>query len=118
MRFCQVANLKGEAIGWTIGSCFLDYEIDKNFTITVDTASLNDVAISYVKRRLKSWKSIVLNGELLHMRCCARIINLIVNDGLNDIHDSIASVCNAVRYVRLSPKIMTKFKACVKHGKI
>ena len=118
LSFCQVANHKGETIGKAIKSCLLEWGIDKIFTITVDNASSNDVAISYVKRRLKSWKSIVLDGELLHMRCCAHIINLIVNDGLKDMNDSIASVRNAVRYVRSSPKRMEKFKACVKQEKI
>ncbi|KAL0536304.1 hypothetical protein IC582_025248 [Cucumis melo] len=118
LSFCQVANHKGETIGRAIESCLLEWGIDKIFTITVDNASSNDVAISYVKRRLKSWKSIVLDGELFHIRCCAHIINLIVNDGLKDMNDSIASVRNAVRYVRSSPKRMEKFKACVKQEKI
>ncbi|KAL0541492.1 hypothetical protein IC582_021537 [Cucumis melo] len=118
LSFCQVANHKGETIGRAIESCLLEWGIDKIFTITIDNASSNDVAISYVKRRLKSWKSIVLDGELLHMRCYAHIINLIVNDGLKDMHDSIASVHNVVRYVRSSPKRMAKFKACVKQEKI
>ena len=52
------------------------------------------------------------------MRCCAHITNLTVNDGLKDVHDSIASVLNDVTYVRSSPKIMVKFTAFVKQEKI
>ena len=118
LSFCQVANHKGETIEKTIESYLLEWGIDKIFTNIVDNASSNNVAISYVKRRLKSWKSIVLDGELLHMRCCALIINLIVNDEFKDMHNSIASVRNAVRYVRSSPKRMENFKACVKQEKI
>ena len=45
-------------------------------------------------------------------------INLIVNEGLKEIHDSISSVRNAVRYVRSSPKRLTKFKDRVEQEKI
>ena len=48
LSFCQVTNHKGETIGGTIESCLLECGIDKIFMITVDNASSNDVAISYV----------------------------------------------------------------------
>ena len=54
LSFCQVANDKRETIGRAIENCLLEWGIDKIFTIIVDNASSNDVAISYVKRRLKS----------------------------------------------------------------
>jgi len=99
LNFCQVANHKGETIGKVIECCLLEWGIDKVFSITVDNASSNDGAISYIKKRLRSWKTLILEGESLHMRCCAHIINLIVSEGLKEMHDSIASVRNAVRYV-------------------
>ena len=86
----------------------LEWGIDKVFSITVDNASSNEGAISYIKKRLRSWKTLILEGELLHMRCCAHIINLIGNEGLREMHDSIACVHNVVRYVRSSPKRLTK----------
>ena len=52
------------------------------------------------------------------MRCCAHIINLIVNERLKEMHDSISSVRNIVRYVRSSSKKLTKFKDRVEHEKI
>ncbi|KAL4315694.1 hypothetical protein AHAS_Ahas15G0210700 [Arachis hypogaea] len=66
----------------------------------------------YLKKRLISWKSSVLNGEYLHMRCCAHILNLIVKDGLKDIDDSIAKIRDAVKYVRSSNSRLTRFTAC------
>ncbi|KAA0065439.1 zinc finger BED domain-containing protein RICESLEEPER 2-like [Cucumis melo var. makuwa] len=118
LNFCQVANHKGETIGKLIESCLLEWGIDKVFSITVDNASSNDGAISYIMKRLRSWKTLILEGELLHMRCCAHVINLIVNEGLKEMHDSIACVRNAVRYVRSSPKRLIKFKTCVEQEKI
>ena len=85
LNFCQVANHKGETIGKTIES-LLEWRIDKVFSITVDNVSSNDITISYIMRRLRSWNSLVLDGEILLMRCCAHIINLIVNEGLKEMH--------------------------------
>ncbi|TXG54220.1 hypothetical protein EZV62_019476 [Acer yangbiense] len=96
---------KGETIGKIIEACLLNWGIERVFTITVDNASANDVAVKYVKRKLSNWVTdgIILEGEFFHVRCCAHILNLIVGEGLKDIHESIISIRNAVRYVRSSP---------------
>ena len=36
----------------------------------------------------------ILYGDYLHLECCARIVNLIVTEGMKKMHDSIA--CNYV----------------------
>uniref|UniRef100_A0A2N9EDS0 hAT-like transposase RNase-H fold domain-containing protein n=1 Tax=Fagus sylvatica TaxID=28930 RepID=A0A2N9EDS0_FAGSY len=53
---------------------------------------------------MKLKESCIVGCKFLHMRCCAHILNLIVQDGLKDIHESIAKVRNAVRYAKSSPK--------------
>ena len=60
----------------------------------------------------------VLNGSYLHVRFSAHIINLIAKDGLDVVKTSIDSICNVVRYVRSSPSMLQKFKACVDAEKI
>lgn len=52
----------------------------------------------------------VLNGEFIHLRCCAHIVNLINNDGLREICNTIAGIRTAVRFVRSSPSRFTKFR--------
>ena len=85
LNFCQIANHKGDTIGRLIESCLIEWLIENIFTITIYNAKTNDVAVAYLKRRLRSWKNgLVLDGEFLHMRCCAHITNLIVTDGLNE----------------------------------
>lgn len=73
--------------------------------ITVDNASGNDVAIDYVKNQMLMWKNVdalVLQGDYMHVRCCAHILNLIVTRGLKEFHASVAGIRNAVKYVRSS----------------
>ena len=96
MNFFPVANHKGDTIGRVVESCLLKWGIDRLFTITVDNASSNEVAIDYVKKKTKERDSSILGGEFMHMRCCAHILNLIVQSGLKSIHESIAKVRNAM----------------------
>ena len=49
-----------------------------------------------MKKKTKERDSSILGGEFMHMRCCAHILNLIVQSELKSIHESIAKVRNAV----------------------
>uniref|UniRef100_A0A2N9IZ29 HAT C-terminal dimerisation domain-containing protein n=1 Tax=Fagus sylvatica TaxID=28930 RepID=A0A2N9IZ29_FAGSY len=109
---------KGETIGKVVEKCLKEWGIDIVLTITVDNASSNDVAIDYLMRKMKLKERCIVGCEFLHMRCCAHILNLIVQDGLKDIHDSIAKVRNAVRYAKSSPKRFEEFLEAVKDANI
>jgi hypothetical protein len=50
-------------------------------------------------------------NEFLHVRCSAYILNIIVQRGLKDAHNSIERVQNVVRYVKSSPKRLERFKS-------
>ncbi|KAL6509957.1 hypothetical protein OROMI_034988 [Orobanche minor] len=47
------------------------------------------------------------------MRCCAHIINLIVTDGLSELHNSILNIRKACKYTRSSPSRLEKFRQCL-----
>ncbi|KAA0055499.1 transposase [Cucumis melo var. makuwa] len=96
LNFCQVANYKGDTIGRAIEKCLEGWGIDRLFTVTVDNASSNDVAIAYLVKKFKGRNELVLDGEFIHIRCCADILNLIVSDALKDLHVSIIRIRNAV----------------------
>jgi len=112
LNFYQVFNHIGEIIGQVIENCLLDWGIDKLLTITLDNASSNSVTISYLKNVMKDWPSNILSNEHLHVRCCARIVNLIVYDDLKEINVSVVKIRNAIRFVRSSPSRQLAFKKC------
>lgn len=101
-----------------IEGCLLEWGVEKVFSVTLDNASANDVAIGFVRRRVNAWKCVVLDGEHLHVRRGAHIINLIVNDGLTKLHDSIVAIRNSVRYIRSSTARLLKFRCCVEKKRI
>uniref|UniRef100_A0A803KUP1 BED-type domain-containing protein n=1 Tax=Chenopodium quinoa TaxID=63459 RepID=A0A803KUP1_CHEQI len=98
--------------------CLLEWGISRVMTVTVDNASSNDVGIQYLKRRFESWKTLVLGGRFLHMRCCAHILSLTVKEGLKESDVSIKRIRCAVRYVRSSGARLQKFMSCVKQKKL
>ncbi|TYK09610.1 putative transposase [Cucumis melo var. makuwa] len=118
LNFCQVANHKGDTIGRAIEKCLEGWGIDRLFTVTVDNASSNDVAIAYLVKKFKGRNGLVLDGEFIHIRCCAHILNLIVSDALKDLHVSIIRIRNAVKYVRSSPARLQIFKDFAKEDKM
>ncbi|KAK0572818.1 hypothetical protein LWI29_037735 [Acer saccharum] len=94
LSFSQIIDHKGDSIGKCIENVLIEWGIDKVFTITVDNATANTTAIGYVIRKLNS---------------C---------DELKDLHDSIAAIRNAVKFVKSSPSRLDKFKKAVAHEKI
>ncbi|KAK2651323.1 hypothetical protein Ddye_018812 [Dipteronia dyeriana] len=120
ISFSQIVDHKGDSIRKCTENVLIEWGIDKVFTITVDNATSNTTVIGYVIRKLNSWQDdgTVLGEKYLHVRCCAHILNLIVGDGLKDLHDSIVAIHNAVKFMKSSHSIIERFKKVVAHEKI
>ncbi|KAG5561788.1 hypothetical protein RHGRI_004734 [Rhododendron griersonianum] len=70
----------------------MDWNIDRKISsITVDNCSTNDAMIDLLWDKLDS-TSLMLGGDLFHMRCCVHILNLIVEDGLDVIKVGVSAV--------------------------
>ncbi|XP_022737224.1 zinc finger BED domain-containing protein RICESLEEPER 2-like [Durio zibethinus] len=73
-----------------IFKCLKEWGIkNKVFTLSVDNASSNDVAIKILKDTFSRNKMLLCGGKLFHVRCCAHILNLMVQDGLSKIKNQL-----------------------------
>ncbi|XP_041017922.1 zinc finger BED domain-containing protein RICESLEEPER 2-like [Juglans microcarpa x Juglans regia] len=93
--------------------CLHDWRRPKVLAITLDNASSNNGTVSYLKKKTKYRKDTVLEHELLHVRCCANILNLIVREGLREFDESIVNVRCVVKYVKSSPQRWNTFMKCI-----
>nr|GMD63550.1 zinc finger BED domain-containing protein RICESLEEPER 2-like [Ipomoea batatas] len=87
----------------------------KIFTISVDNASNNDVAVQIAKETFSRSHKIPLGGKLFHVRCTAHILNLVVQDGLSTIKTVVDDVRNSVRFINQSESRLLKFSEIVHH---
>ncbi|CAN1789421.1 Zinc finger BED domain-containing protein RICESLEEPER 2 [Linum perenne] len=102
INFTKITSHKGDDIGAKLAECLEEWGLKNVFTVTLDNASTNDVACIFLKEKLETWGTSFMSGRYLHVRCVAHIVNLVVNDGLNEIGMSVKRVREAVRWVRSS----------------
>lgn len=84
ISFKPVTDHKGDTIARHLTKCLDKWGIEKVFTVTVDNAKGNDKALTSFQdaMRIKGANALVKNGDYLHMRCYAHILNLVVKNGL------------------------------------
>ena len=70
------------------------------FSITLDNDSTNDTFVDFLKLQLNVRKSLLKDGKFFHLRCCAHILNLIVQDGLKEVGDYVKLVNESIKYVK------------------
>lgn len=105
----------GLAIADAILQCLIDWGIENKVCIvTMDNASANDTAIRNLKDNFSLKGTLYFNGRIFHVRCCAHILNLMVQDGLDEIRGVIENVRESVKYFRMSPARLHKFTEIVR----
>ncbi|XP_050254848.1 zinc finger BED domain-containing protein RICESLEEPER 2-like [Quercus robur] len=111
LRFvCVPSPHMKDVLAEVLVDCFLEWNIDRKLsTITVDNCSTNDAMIRLLLNKLDT-SSLMLGGSMLHMRCAAHILNLIVQDRLSLIGDGIERIRDSVIYWTGSPKRRQKFE--------
>ncbi|KAK9749687.1 hypothetical protein RND81_02G143600 [Saponaria officinalis] len=82
--------------------------------ITLDNASANDAMVASLKPDL----NLLSNGDYFHVRCCAHILNLIVQEGLKDLDIAILKVRESVKYCKGSQLRKQRFLNSVQHVKL
>ncbi|CAM8927797.1 unnamed protein product [Rhodiola kirilowii] len=86
-------HIHDELIAWHIH--------DKVFSITLDNASNNDSLVNLLPDYLMLSE---IPKQMFHIRCCAHILNLIVQDGLSVLSASIEKITTIVRSMNSSNK--------------
>lgn len=116
LNFCEMPTPHtGVALAEKILSLLCEWGIEKRiFSLTVDNALSNDVCVVMLKSQLRLKNALVCNGDFFHIRCCAHIINLIVQHGLKEIEKEIEKARESVKYVKGSQVRKRKFLECVK----
>lgn len=84
----------------------------KIFSLTLDNVSSNDSMVRILKDRLNFSKGLLCQVEFFHVRCCAHILNLIVQEGLKAVDDDLKIIRNNVKYVKGSYEKLREFQKC------
>ena len=79
----------------------------------MDNASANDVSVDLLKNQLIENNALIYDGSFFHIRCCAHVLNLVVQEGLKDIDSVVKKIRESVKYVRGSQIRKKKFLECV-----
>ncbi|WVZ63552.1 LOW QUALITY PROTEIN: hypothetical protein U9M48_013176, partial [Paspalum notatum var. saurae] len=105
----------GYAIEEEIVRCVIDWEIkDKMFTLTMDNASDNTSACELLTTDHKH--DLLFEGKHLHIRCCAHILNILVQDGMRIIHTAIDKIHELLKHIDSSPSRLQAFNS-IANGK-
>lgn len=88
------------------------------FSLTLDNACANDNMQKILTHRLQSGNGLLCDGKFLHVRCCAHILNLIVNKGLEVGSSLLKNIRESVKYVKASDSRKDSFAACVESAGI
>ncbi|KAL4183422.1 hypothetical protein AMTRI_Chr11g98170 [Amborella trichopoda] len=84
-------------------TCLTDWNIlTKLSTVTLDRHHTDDCIGSNLKDCLSSKNMLLLSGRVFNVCCCADVLNLIVQDGLEAINDVIHKIRESVKYVKAS----------------
>uniref|UniRef100_A0A2C9VVD0 HAT C-terminal dimerisation domain-containing protein n=1 Tax=Manihot esculenta TaxID=3983 RepID=A0A2C9VVD0_MANES len=120
LNFCDVPPPHtGVVICDVLQKCLVEWGIeDKVWTISVDNVSYNDVAVRMLKYNPAYNNSLALHGKLFHVRCCAHILNLLVQDSLSEIVDIIKNVHESVKHLVASESHRLIFSEIAKQLKL
>lgn len=75
----------------------------------MDNATANDSCISILRENFSSNGRLICDGKLFHVRCCAHILNILVQHGLQQVKGIIEKVHETVEYLNASDARLKRF---------
>ncbi|XP_027093789.1 zinc finger BED domain-containing protein RICESLEEPER 2-like [Coffea arabica] len=111
LNFCNVPPPHtGVIITDALSKCFIDWGIkNKVSSITVNNASYNNVCIRRLREDFSLKKRLSIGGKIFHVRCCAHILNLLVQDSLGQLGGVIDVVREGIKYLNNSESRLLEF---------
>ncbi|XBI01221.1 hypothetical protein VPH35_130045 [Triticum aestivum] len=105
MRFAYVpCPHSAEVICEALYECLVEWHLEQKISIvTLDNYTSNDKAMVILPDKLDT-SSLMLDGQLMHMRCAAHILNLIVKDGMSVLEQGIERLRDRVAFWSATPK--------------
>jgi len=115
LAFCDLKPPhNGEEIAKKVYDCLKEWGLEKKIlTITLDNASANTSMQTILKHRLQSGNGLLCGGNFLHVRCCAHILNLIVQAGLELASGLLENITESVKFVKASESRKDSFATCL-----
>ncbi|KAG2540024.1 hypothetical protein PVAP13_9NG518114 [Panicum virgatum] len=109
-RIVNFVHVEGRHTGIKLSETFTElmvkWYVDKKvFSLTLDNAAANEVAVKDIIADLLSNTSsaLVCEGAFFHVRCACHILNLVARDGLSVIAPTIENIRQLVLAVKGSP---------------
>jgi hypothetical protein len=101
-------NHTGANICARVKSTMDEYKIEKKlFSISFDNATANNKCIEFA---ITNWPHLLLGGRLLHVRCCAHIINLSAQEGLQYLNPLLGPIKQCIYWIRNTRSIKRQYK--------
>jgi galactitol-specific phosphotransferase system IIB component len=98
----------GFAVEEALESCLTEWGIrNKVFTLTLDNAGNNNAACDMFIAAHKY--ELMLDSVHFHVRCCAHILNILVQDGMSIIHEGIKKIRELLKHIDSSPSRIQAF---------
>ena len=109
-RIVNFVHVEGRHTGIKLSETFTElmvkcYVVKKLFSLALDNAAANEVAIKDIIADLLSNTSsaLICEGAFFHVRCACHILNLVARDGLSVIAPTIENIRQLVLAVNGSP---------------
>ncbi|KAL4190409.1 hypothetical protein AMTRI_Chr07g75500 [Amborella trichopoda] len=114
LSFVNLPSRTGGAIAEVLLDLLSQWNVDKKlFSITLNSASYNDVAASSLRSRLSRNSSLPLEGKIFHLCCCSHVVNLMVQDGLEVIQEVLQKIRESIKYVKTSHVRQERFNEII-----
>lgn len=109
----------GAAVSDSLYKCLEDWGLERKLaSVTMDNASYNDVDVKRLKESLSYLGKLPYDGKFFHVRCCAHILNILVQDGLSEIESVIHDVRDSVKHISATPLRIQMFSETTKQMRL